>query len=237
MNEYTDIAKYYDLLMSSGYYDYGTLAKSVDSVVSADQRIIEIGVGTGLLLEKLLEINPDYKLSGMDHTVEMLDIAKERLGDRCELFQADVVAFSVPSPFDVAISNGGVGAFVDDEGGCDLYTHLIDDESNLKAFRNIANCLTTGGLFVINVQGVHSTYDKHLTDGVVYSQKIVESAQHPDCIEKTFLFTRGDEVLVQQQLIYRIFRGEAIDKLFQEAGFKFKDKDETGKLFLYEKKS
>jgi 16S rRNA A1518/A1519 N6-dimethyltransferase RsmA/KsgA/DIM1 with predicted DNA glycosylase/AP lyase activity len=54
MNEYTGIADYYDLLMTSGYYNHEKVAKEIADIVSREQSIIEIGVGTGLLLEKLL---------------------------------------------------------------------------------------------------------------------------------------------------------------------------------------
>ncbi|WP_254567515.1 hypothetical protein [Oscillatoria sp. HE19RPO] len=58
MNEYTGIADYYDLLMTRGYYNYEKLAQAIAEMVYPHQKIIEIGVGTGLLLEALLNINP-----------------------------------------------------------------------------------------------------------------------------------------------------------------------------------
>jgi predicted TPR repeat methyltransferase len=235
MNEYTGIADYYDLLMTSGYYNYEKLAQSIAEMVSPHQKIIEIGVGTGLLLEALLKINPDYNLTGMDHTPAMLEIAEKRLGDRAKLFQADIVSMSIDDRFDVAISNGGLCAFVNEGGECDFYTHLIDDDSNLRALQNVANCLHKDGMFIINIQGVHDSYDKPLGEGIVYAQEICESKTHSDCIEKAFYFKKGDRILAQQQLIYRIVKGDAIEKLFDRAGFQLKGKDKTGQLFLVSK--
>lgn len=235
MNEYTGIADYYDLLMTSGYYNHEKVAKEIADIVSREQSIIEIGVGTGLLLEKLLELDPNYKLTGMDHTAAMLEIAQKRLGDRVKLFEADILSMSISDRFDVAISNGGLCAFVDTGSELDFYTHLTDDESNIKALQNIANCLNKGGMFIINIQGVHDNYDKPLVEGIVYSQDIVESTTNPDCIEKTFYFKKGDRILATQQLIYRIFQGEAIAALFNKAGFKLSGKDKTGQLFIASK--
>lgn len=237
MNEYTAIADYYDLLMTSGYYNHEKIAKEIAALVSPDRKIIEIGVGTGLLLEKLLEINPQYELTGMDHTAEMLEIAQKRLGDRAKLFQADILSMSIPERFDFAISNGGLCAFVDKGSDCDFYTHLPDDESNLRALQNVANCLDNGGLFIINVQGVHDNYDKTLPGGIVYSQEIFESTTNQDCIEKAFYFKTddGDRILAEQKLIYRIFKGEAIEELFNRAGFKLEGKNESGQLFICSK--
>ncbi|NET42375.1 class I SAM-dependent methyltransferase [Okeania sp. SIO2B3] len=237
MNEYTGIADYYDLLMTSGYYNYEQIANAIKTLISRNQKIIEIGVGTGLVLAKLSElIDSQCSLAGMDHTPEMLDIAKKRLGDRVNLFKADILSMSIAEKFDVAISNGGLCAFVDKGSSCDYYTHLIDNESNLQALQNISNCLNNGGLFIINVQGVHDNYDKHLPGGIIYSQEIVESTTQQDCIEKTFYFKKDDRILAQQRLIYRIFQGEMIEKLFNQAGFKLEGKDKSGQLIIYSKK-
>jgi len=55
MNQYTSITDYYDLLMTQGYYDYQAMADAVYSVMKDDfRKVIELGVGTGLLAEKLL---------------------------------------------------------------------------------------------------------------------------------------------------------------------------------------
>ena len=236
MNEYTAIVDYYDLLMTSGYYQYDKLAKAISSLISSNQNIIEVGVGSGLLLEQLLEINPQYNLTGMDHTPKMIEAAKKRLGNRVDLFTEDIVAMSVAEKFDVAISNGGLCAFVDKGEDCDFYTHLTDDESNLQALKNIANCLQPGGLFIINIQGVHDSYDRPLPGGIVYSQEIFPSTINQNCIEKNFYFKKDNEVLAHQQLTYRIFQGEAIEELFSRAGFKLQGKDQTGQLLICAKK-
>lgn len=236
MNEYTGIADYYDLLMNSGYYNHEKIAKAIAPFISTNQNIIEIGVGTGLLLEKMLEIDSQYHLTGMDHTKAMLDIAEKRLGDRAKLFEADIISMSIPEEFDVAISNGGLCAFVDLGSECDFYTHLTDDESNLRALQNIANCLKKGGLFLINIQSVHQNYDKALPGGIVYSQEIVESTLNQDCIEKAFYFKKDEKIYAQQRLIYRIFKQEKIEALLNEAGFNMKGKDKSGELFVLSKK-
>lgn len=236
MNEYTGIAEYYDLLMTSGYYDHEKIAKAIAPLISTNQNIIEIGVGTGLLLEKMLEIDSEYHLTGMDHTKAMLDIAKKRLGDRAKLFEADIISMSIPEKFDVAISNGGLCAFVDLGSECDFYTHLIDDESNLRALQNIANCLKAGGLFLINIQSVHESYDKPLPGGIVYSQEIFESTLNKGCIEKAFYFKKDQRIYAQQRLIYRIFKHDKIEELLSKADFQLKGKDKSGQLFICSKK-
>ncbi|NES81154.1 MAG: class I SAM-dependent methyltransferase [Moorea sp. SIO2B7] len=104
--------------MASGYYNHAKIAQAIAAFISPKASIIEIGVGTGLLLEKLLEIDPQYDLTGMDPTPTMLALAKKRLGDRVKLFEADILSMSILDHFDVAISNGGLCAFVDSSSEC-----------------------------------------------------------------------------------------------------------------------
>jgi SAM-dependent methyltransferase len=234
-NQYTDMIDYYDLLMTSGYHDYDERARALAALLPENPKVIEIGVGTGLVLEKLLELNPQYNLTGLDHTPAMLKIAKERLGDRAKLIQADMVTQSIPEEFDVAFSHGGLCAFVDTGSAYDFYSHLTDEETNVQALKNIAAGLKSGGLFVMSIRGVHNNYDQLLPDGIVYTQEIVESTTYEGCIEKTFYFTKDDELLAKQRNIYGIFKGEDIEDIFSRANFKLEGEDQSGLFRIYSK--
>jgi ubiquinone/menaquinone biosynthesis C-methylase UbiE len=52
MGDYTNMSGYYDLIMTSGYYDY---KKIVDGLLAHGpvHNVLEIGCGTGLILEEL----------------------------------------------------------------------------------------------------------------------------------------------------------------------------------------
>jgi len=91
-------------------------------------------------------------------------------------------------------------------------------------------------LFVINIQGLHENFDKYLPGEIVYSQEIVESTSEKDCIEKSFYFFKKNQLLAQQQLIYRIFKGNSIEELFNRVGLKLERKDRSGQLVIYSKK-
>ncbi|NEP41575.1 MAG: class I SAM-dependent methyltransferase, partial [Okeania sp. SIO2H7] len=47
INQYTSITKYYDLWITSGYYDFDRLAKEAYSIVGNNCEVVELGVGTG----------------------------------------------------------------------------------------------------------------------------------------------------------------------------------------------
>ena len=145
MNEYTAIVDYYDLLITSGYYQHDKVASAIASVILDNHKIIEVGVGSGLLLEQLLKINPNYNCTGIDHTPEMIAIAKNRLGNKVKLLIQDAISMSIREKFDVAISHGGLGAFINTNNTYHFCSHLIDDQNNLEALKNIYNCLNENG--------------------------------------------------------------------------------------------
>ena len=67
-NQYTNITEYYDLWITSGYYDYQTIAKAANLIIGNGRKILELGVGTGLLAQKYLEIDPNCEFTGVDFT-------------------------------------------------------------------------------------------------------------------------------------------------------------------------
>ena len=76
MGDYTRMSGYYDLIMTSGYYDYGAIVDALD--LSVDVRsVLEIGSGTGLILERLVTRYPALDVDGVDLTPAMLDIARD----------------------------------------------------------------------------------------------------------------------------------------------------------------
>ena len=82
-NKYTSITEYYDLLMTRGYYGYQVMAQAVNSLIETKgyRKILELGVGTGLLAEKLQLLAPKVEFTGVDITASMLEIARKKLGE------------------------------------------------------------------------------------------------------------------------------------------------------------
>src|ERR1700733_10940230 len=118
MSDYTEMSGYYDLIMTSGYYDYDAI---VDQVARFDQvrSVLEVGAGTGLILERLALRQPGLELAGFDLTQAMLDIAAERLRPypQVVLRRQNVVTLALERNYDLAFSYGGVWYFIRDEPG------------------------------------------------------------------------------------------------------------------------
>ena len=72
LNTYSGISDYYDVLMTNGYYNYDEITRDLMEVLGSRQRVLELGVGTGLVAEGLLKQNSDLSLTGLDNTESML---------------------------------------------------------------------------------------------------------------------------------------------------------------------
>jgi SAM-dependent methyltransferase len=237
VNQYTGIAEYYDLLVTSGYYDYQSIAKKAHSIVGDGSQIIELGVGTGLLAEKYIEIDPNCEFTGIDITSSMLEIAKKRLGNRAKLIEGNTVTMDLNSTFDVAISNGGVWLFLDWGDRWELGSHIPDVEANREGLKNVAYHLREGGLFLLNLQKIGWSDEKCLPGGIVYSQFVEEVEDTIDyhTRQKSYCFKKDGEILAREQLNMIIFKLEAYQQLLSEAGFNFQGTNNDNSLVIYKK--
>ena len=106
------------------------------AILGERNRVIEIGVGTGLFTEKLLALS-ERAMTGVDFTPSMLDIARQRLGNRVRLLEADVLEMSLGETFDAAISCGGVWHIVRiEEAEYAMSSHIPGYVSNLRGLKN-----------------------------------------------------------------------------------------------------
>lgn len=141
MNQYTNITDYYDLLMTQGYYDYQAMADAVYSLMKGRQKVLELGVGTGLLAQKIKLLAPESEFTGVDITSSMLEIARKRLGAWGKLIEADVIDMDLQETFDIAVSSGGVWVINQRENRTDLGTHDSDIEQDIKGLTNVSQHL------------------------------------------------------------------------------------------------
>ena len=112
-NRYAGMAEYYDLWVTSGYYNYEVMAKAAHDIAGDGSKVLELGVGTGLLVEEYLKLDPTCDFTGVDFAPSMLEIAYQRLPKNVRLEEADAVTMDLNDTYDVAISNGGVWGILD----------------------------------------------------------------------------------------------------------------------------
>ena len=231
MGDYSNMASYYDVIMTSGYYDY---AKIVDSLVLQDsiEKVLEIGCGTGLILEELARRKPSIQISGIDLTAPMLAIAKERLKPfkNVVLFQQDVCNLSLPSAHNVAFSYGGVWYFViDGDKEPFLVSHISDHEANLQGLEKMAQHIAPHGTLMLGIQGPHHDYETVISNGMKYSQKI-----DPTDIgfTKHYYLDDGPQTLMAQTVKYRTYSFEEAKNMLSAYGLSYVPEVRDNKLFL-----
>ncbi len=231
MGDYSNMASYYDVIMTSGYYDY---AKIVDSLVLQDsiEKVLEIGCGTGLILEELARRKPSIQISGIDLTAPMLAIAKERLKPfkNVVLSQQDVCNLSLPSAHNVAFSYGGVWYFViDGDKQPFLVSHISDHEANLQGLEKMAQHIAPHGTLLLGIQGPHHDYETVISNGMKYSQKI-----DPTDIgfTKHYYLDDGPQTLMAQTVKYRTYSFEEAKNMLSAYGLSYIPEVRDKKLFL-----
>lgn len=239
-NQYTKITEYYDLWVSSGYYDYQSLASEAHSIVGDGRKLLELGVGTGLLVEKYIEIDPTCEFTGVDFTASMLEIAKKRLPDKVKLIEADAVTMDLNATFDVAISNGGVWGILDkgDRDRWEFGGHVPSIEANRQGLANLARHLREGGLLLLHLQKPHEDFEKTLPGGIVYSQLLEEGEETSEyhTFQKSYFFKKDGKILAQEQLLITCFKPEISREMLSEAGFHFQATSNGDRFAIYQKR-
>nr|VFK06792.1 MAG: Methyltransferase domain-containing protein [Candidatus Kentron sp. LPFa]VFK33220.1 MAG: Methyltransferase domain-containing protein [Candidatus Kentron sp. LPFa] len=150
MADYTNMSDYYDMIMTSGYYDYDSIVDNIP--IREGQSIFELGCGTGLILEKLANKIP-CKIAGMDVTKPMLDIAIKRLKDfpDIRLYHQDILTLSLDEQYDMAFSYGGIWYFSAKNDELSMISHISDHPDNEKGIDRLSRHIRSGGKFLLGI--------------------------------------------------------------------------------------
>jgi tRNA (cmo5U34)-methyltransferase len=132
----------YDRMVRLAIPDYDEMLGVVCYMVSGHEpkpaHVLDLGVGTGAVTERLARLLPDARFTGVDFSEAMLERARGRLawmGDRLELVHADFRDFVPPADVTAAVS-------------C-LALHHLEHEDKRTVFGRLADALAGGGLFVL----------------------------------------------------------------------------------------
>jgi SAM-dependent methyltransferase len=236
MGDYTNMSVYYDLIMRSGYYDYD---KIVDNLVQhlPFSQVLEIGCGTGLILETLAKRQPSLALTGVDLTQAMLSIAQQRLQNfpQVTLQHQNVTELHLKQTYDLAFSYGGVWYFViDGDTEPFLVSHIAQEEPNRQGLSKVGQHVKAGGQLLLGVQGPHHDYSSPISNGMLYSQKI-EPADHG--FIKHYYLADGDTTLMAQTIHYRTYPFAEALELLQGFGFTYQPYPGDKPQFLKFKKT
>ncbi|MEM1170661.1 MAG: methyltransferase domain-containing protein [Cyanobacteria bacterium P01_H01_bin.35] len=218
INEYVEIANYYDNLLTSGYFNFDSLSNTLYNLLGARRKVLDIGVGTGLLTEKMLSL-ANYQIVGVDFSPRMLEIAKERLiNSDVKLICEDITEFETEEKFEAIISTGGVICVVEEDEEYRIYSHITDPEKNKQFLKKLHIQLDEGGFLALGIQGSHTNYKKQIKDEIFYEQKIKKEGNY---LDKSYVFSEANgEVKSKQFCRFYVFDGEQTNQALIDAGFK-----------------
>ncbi|MEM9218496.1 MAG: class I SAM-dependent methyltransferase [Cyanobacteria bacterium P01_F01_bin.150] len=216
-NEYIEIVDYYDDVLTSGYYDFDALSHSLHQLLGTRRKILDIGVGTGLLAEKMIHLEA-YKIVGVDFSSRMLERAKNRLADSdVNLIHKDITEFTTEDTFDAIVSSGGAIYVVEEEGEYRIYSHITDKQKNEQLIGKLHRQLNKDGILALAIQGSHNNYKKKIKDDLIYEQRVIK---HGSYVDKWYTFSRSNgKVLTEQFCRFLFFDGQQTDQLLDDAGF------------------
>jgi SAM-dependent methyltransferase len=229
------MAEYYDTIMTSGYYDY---KKIVDSLLrySPVKKTLEIGCGTGLILEELAKRKATDTIVGIDLTESMLNIAQKRLQPfpNVTLLLQNVLHLTLPEKYDLAFSYGGVWYFVmDGDKEPVLISHIPDDAGNHQGFAQVAEHISKNGILLLGIQGPHYNYEKVIANGMTYSQEIIPC---DNGFIKNYHLTDKSKSVMSQTTDYRTYSFTEALALLAKHGFEYQPTEKNDGLFLQFKK-
>ena len=232
-----EISQYYDAIMEAGYNpnDHKVAADAIVKILGSRKKVLELGIGTGLLAEQLVAKGID--LSGFDFSESMLEKAVARLGSKVKLYQQDVVNLNLPDTYEAAISQGGVWVAIR-EGNC-LDSHITSYERNLQGLKRVAQHLNPTGLLIINLGPEQKDWTLQLADGAEYSQTVIRRNVAPwigDLYEKNYFVRKNGGIVAFQHCRYDRFNEERAARLMMNAGFVSLGRDESDSFVVFQKK-
>ena len=132
-SEYSQLASAYDARWER--YVRESTRFALDALpLSPRQRLLDVGCGTGYLLQQALARQPEINAVGLDLSREMLAVARERLGTRVALVEGTAERLPFCDwAFDVVVSNSAL--------------HYLDDPE--RAVRELARVLRGGGTLLV----------------------------------------------------------------------------------------
>ncbi|NEP91276.1 MAG: class I SAM-dependent methyltransferase [Okeania sp. SIO2C2] len=231
-DQYQKLAKFYDHFVQKDR-NYSEIATELAQIIGEARDLLDIGIGTGLIVENLLQIEHDYKITGIDTSESLLEEAQKRLGQKVDLYCQSVSELDIGKKFDVAYSRGGAWTFFNCESETMLASHIFSSVDIQKSFYCVAKHLQAGGLLIISYSNGYRDNLVELDNGIVHKRiattELIENERYAIL---DHLFYQNEELLTQQTLKLKLLSYQTCKMMLEKAGFIEKDIN-PGKYYTY----
>jgi trans-aconitate 2-methyltransferase len=99
--------------------------------------VLDVGCGTGRITESLLALVPEGRVLAIDASEDMVALARERLGDRAQVWCQDVLELDLAEPVDLIVSTATL--------------HWVTDHDRM--WRRLAAALRRNGILEVQCGG------------------------------------------------------------------------------------
>lgn len=220
MGSYENFARVYDELMDNVPYE--EWAEFIVSILNkngiTEGLVLELGCGTGKLMTLLG--NAGFDMIGVDNSVDMLQIAREKTSPEFLYLLQDMREFELYGTVKAVVSI------------CDSINYVTDREDLKEVFRLVNNYLDPEGLFIFDFNTIHK-YKNVIGETVIAEDRDdVSFIWFNEYDEESHLNDIDLKVFVQEEEdIYRKFQEEHIQR-----GYSFEEikqiVEESGLVFL-----
>lgn len=222
-----EITGIYDDLVTSGYYDYPNVVKTLTKILENRKTVLELGIGTGNIAIPLTEAG--FKVDGIDPSPHMLKVLGNKLKKNTQLqiktYIQGAEELSVKDKYDLLFSFGSP-FWVVVIGNKNYFDSYLDDKEEYeKTLEKAHKTLNKNGLLLLNMQHHGESYKMRLKNGVDYHFVIeVKDKNH---ILKTHYFEKdGNPLFNKAYPMFRLSESEALE-MFKSKGFENEGPDET----------
>ncbi len=233
-DQYQGVAKFYDKLVKKNV-NYYEIATEFAQIIGEARDLLEIGIGTGLVVENLLQIEPNYRITGIDTSESFLEEAQKRLGQKVDLHYQSVSELDIGKKFDVAYSRGGAWTFFNCESEIMLASHILSSVDIQKSFDCVAKHLQAGGILIIGYSNGYRNNLAELDNGIVHKKNsTTELIKNERYAILDHLFYQNEKLLTKQTLKLKLLSYQTCTMMLEKAGFIEKDIN-PGKYYIYQK--
>lgn len=216
---YTDFAPLYDIFMDNVPYD--RWAEFIVNYLSEngikDGLIADLGCGTGVMTRLLADRG--YDMTGIDSSMEMLQIARQESGDRDILYLCqELTELELYGTMRAAVAT------------CDVINYITDEAELLSVFKLVNNYLDRDGLFIFDVNSPYKyrellgdkTFAENREEGAFIWDNFYDEEEGINEYELTLFSKREDGAFERcEELHYeRCYEAKKIAELLEKAGLK-----------------